>query len=160
MLTKQDSKELVLFLEDYLSFYSDFLKAESQKYEAIVQNDIESLDCFVKQEQALLLKSRGMEAKRDKLNQELFGKIVTLRETIPLVDGEYKEQIEVLHERLADTLLDLKQMNSRSNSMAELRLHRIDVSLKNLENNPDLQKEYSSDAKTGKKINNSISKKV
>ncbi|WMJ24256.1 flagellar export chaperone FlgN [Paludicola sp. MB14-C6] len=160
MLEKQISKELVLFLERYDKFYEDFLELERNKYEAITRNDLASLDCFVTKEQALYLKSRGLESERIQLMQQCSEPQTSFRNLIPILDSEFQQKATEIFNHLSDVLLNLKQVNSSCNSLTELRLHRIDINLKHLENQPELQKEYNRVAKQSSKGTHVISKKI
>lgn len=160
MLAKQLSQELVLFLERYYKFYQDFLMLEQQKYEAITQNDIKSLDGFVTAEQALFLKSRGLETERTQFMERCDEPQTSFRNLIPKLDLEYQQKATEIFDLLSEVLLDLKQINISSNSLTELRLHRINTSLKRLENQPELQKEYNQVAKHSNNSSNVISRKI
>ena len=160
MITKEFSNEFALFLEGYLNFYKGFLEIEQKKYESIVKNDIKSLDNYVIAEQALLLKSRGLEVQRDRLMAQNGNETVSLKEFIPMLDESCYEKVSATYAELSDSLLDLKDINSRSNSLTELRLHKISNQIKRLEKQPELQKAYNNSAKTDIRSMNIISKKI
>jgi hypothetical protein len=160
MLTKQQSNELVLFLERYYKFYQEFLDLERKKYEAITQNDLKALDHFVTTEQAFHLKSRGFENERLQLLQACGESQTTFRNLIPKLDEEYQPKAKKIFQDLSDVLLDLKHVNKNCNSLAELRLHRINTTMNQIEKQPELQKAYNQEAQMSKKGSHVISKKI
>lgn len=161
MLTKEFSKEFVSFLQEYCHFYRSFLDIEIQKCEAISRNDLALLDQFLTTEQALLLKSRGFDRRRDALiEQSHLEKTISLKEIIPQLDEAVIESANSIFKELSEIILDLKEINFRANAITELRLHRVSNAIKQLENQPDLQKAYSNTAQVGSSPTSFISKKI
>lgn len=163
MLTKQLSDELCLFLERYKNFYTDFLKLEQDKFESISTNDITKLDSYVVKEQAFMLQSRGFEVQREALIKKEIPEEITLRELIPLVDESVRGKVSDLFDQLSDLLLNLKDVNNRSSSLVELRLHKIDTNIRRLENDPASVGGYSQSATANKqtgRLTGMVSKKI
>lgn len=157
MLTKQFSGEIAQFLDKYLDFYKEFLQIEQNKFDIISKNNIEDLDSFVVREQALMLQSRGFEVQREQLLKKELDEPITLRELIPLVDESFRGKVEDLFSELSDVLLNLKDVNNRSNSLVELRLHKIDKNIRHLENQKSPVNDYNNSAKVGGKQANRLS---
>lgn len=160
MINKKLSDELVLFLEHFLDFYKNFLQMEAEKYEDISHNNLAKLNQYVKDEQAYMLKSKGLELERDKLVAQTGVPKATFRELIPLCDKTVQAHLQEIYDELSNVLLDLKETNTRCNYIAELRLHRVEVNLKKLSNNPELQKIYTQKAHEGAMPLNILSKRI
>lgn len=161
MLTEQQSKGFILFLEKYAAFYREFLKMEQDKSKAISKNDIESVNDFVKQEQAYMLKTKGLEVERDKITESYGMKDLTLREFLEHIHESKAERANELFNELTELLENLKRVNSSNNTMIELRLHRIGKALEQLEREgKPIPKKYDSAAQLGGKPLNIVSKKV
>ena len=152
--------ELFRFFQRYLAFYNDFLQLETKKYNDIAINNVSSLDQHVKSEEAFMLKSKGLELERDRLVARTGKPDATFRELIPLFESPLQEQIQKIYNELSQVLLNLKETNLRCNYLTDLRLHRIEIDLKKLENRPDLQKLYNAQAHPGEAHRNFISKKI
>lgn len=134
MLTAQHSAELIQLLKQHVAFYREFFEIELAKHEVVTANRINELDSFVVREQAFMLKSRGFEQQREQFLDKVASKKTTLRELIPLVDDEnLRGEVVQLYDELSCALLDLKEINRATNSMVEMRLHRIDSTIKALE---------------------------
>ncbi|HEX3037474.1 MAG TPA: flagellar export chaperone FlgN [Oscillospiraceae bacterium] len=160
MINKKLSDELVLFLERYLVFYKDFLQMETEKYEDISQNKLAKLNQYVKDEQVFMLKSKGLEIERDKLVAQTGNSKTTFRELIPLFDGTVQAHLQEIYDELSNVLLDLKETNTRCNYITKLRLHGVEVNLKKLGDNPELQKIYTQKAHEGATPLNILSKRI
>ncbi len=160
MINQSLADEIFRFFQRYLTFYKEFLQLETEKYNDIAVNRVSALDGHVKAEEALMLKSRGLELERDRLVAKTEKPEATFRELIPLFEHPLQEQVKQIYDELSKVLLDLKEINLRCNYLTELRLHRIQIDLKKLENHPELQKLYNAQARAGGASMNFISKKI
>ena len=153
--------EFYLFLERYENFYKEFLLLESEKYEIITRNEYRSLDVFIKEEQVYLLKSKGFELQRDGYMKNLGNSDLTLRELIEVIsEAEIKNKFLELYKSLSDVLSKLKEANRLCNFLIELRLHKVEISLKKIENQPEMDIMYGPSFQDNRKPLNSLSKKV
>ena len=160
MINKTLSDEMLPFFQQYLAFYKDFLQLETDKYNDMARNILSSLNEHVKEEQAYMLKSKGLELERDKLMAQMDSPKATFCELIPMFDLSVQVQIKEIYDELSQVLLDLKETNLRCNQLTELRLHRIEIDSQKLANNPDLQKRYDSHAHEGPIYKSILSKKI
>lgn len=160
MINKTLSGELAAFFEQYLTFYREFLDLEMQKYDDMSRNNLKSLDGHVKSEQAYMLKSKGLEIERDRLIEKAGASKTTFRELIPMLDESVRDRVQELYKELSDVLQNLKEINIRNNYITELRLHKVEINLKKLENHPELQKVYNGQAHEGSRNMNILSKKI
>jgi len=148
MINKTLSDKLLLFLQEYLSFYKEFLQLETEKYNDMTQNNIGLLDERVKTEQAFMLKSKGLELERERLWAQAGSPNSTLQESIPLFDSSVQGQLKEIYKELLQVLFDLKETNLRCNYLTELKLHKVEVDLQKLKNHPELEERYDSKAKS------------
>jgi hypothetical protein len=161
MINKPLSDKLLLFLQQYLSFYTDFLQLEADKYSDISQSHISQLDERVNTEEAYMLKSRGLEMERARLWEEAGSPEATFLELIPLFDPSVQEQAKGIYKELLQVLYELKETNLRCNHLTELKLHRIEVDIQKLKKHPELQKQYDSKAaREGYSLSGVLSKKI
>jgi len=130
MMEETLAREILLFLEDYASFYKDFLQLETQKYESIVSNNLELMDSFSSQEQAYKLKARGLEQKRENLLKEAGYEKITFRKLLDQLPESSRGKAADLFRGLSSVILDLKEINLRSIYLVEIRLHRIENMIK------------------------------
>lgn len=160
MIDKALSEELLLFMERYLSFYHEFLLLETTKYNDMASNNIQALNDHVNNEEAYMLKSKGLELERDKLVAKTGLPKATFRELIPLFEEPEQNKMKTIYNDLHDVLSDLKETNLRCNYLTELRLRRVEIDLQKLEKRPDLQKLYNARARDSSKSASILSKKI
>lgn len=159
-MNRELSEEFVDFLNRYLALFQEFFVLETQKYQDIAQGQIDKINEHVKAEEVFMLRSRGMEAERERLMKCVDFPAATFRELLPHFDPEVKEEAEELFEKLSNISLELKEMNLRCNYLTELRLRRVDAALKKINKQPELQKKYDAKAKEETNSSGFISKKV
>lgn len=150
-------EELLAFLEEYTGFYQSFFELETDKYVAITQNHLKELDDFVKREQAMMLKSRGMEQERERRMKAAGCPDLKFRELPERVPPELSEAFSRVYDEMTQVFQNLKIVNQQSNNLVQIRLRRIGEAASQLEPRPG---EYKPDARTTGPRPQSISKKV
>lgn len=113
-------------LKENIELYKLILDLEYKKYDAVIKNDIKTLDHIVLEEQVCYMKIRGAEQKREKLlhSSGMSGK--TLKEIIAL--GE-NETLKELYEELNKIIIELKKINGLLKTIIEAQLRRIDKAM-------------------------------
>lgn len=154
------SDKLVLFFENYLSFYKEFLQLETDKFNSISNNRIQSMNSLVKSEEAFILRSRGLEIERDKLVARTEIPKATFRELIPLFSSPQREKMEYIYKELSQVFFDLKAMNRRCNCSIEIRLHRIHTAVDKLDKHTGQQNIYTPHAGSGGELTGILYKKI
>lgn len=160
MIDQRAAEELYCFFQGCFAFYQDFLALETEKYSDITVNRYDTLDQYVKKEEVFMLKAKGLEQERSRLLSLTERPDATFRDLLPLVEPPVQEPMEQLYRELSALLLKLKETNLRCNYLIELRLHRIKIELKKLENRPDLQKVYDAAGREGGQGPQFLSKKI
>lgn len=145
-------------MHHYLVFYKEFLNFETKKLDDVANNRIKLMDEHVKNEEVFLLKCRGFEVKRQAFLKELGLENMLMRDVIKQAPEEMREQLDSVFSELSEAILDLKEINNRCNSMIELRLHKIEKTLNQLEESK--QKSQKGPTKGEKKFTDFISRKV
>ena len=160
MINKNLSDELLSYFERCLVFYESFLQIETNKYNDVVNDILSALDQHVREEQAYMLRAKGLEMERGKLVAQIENPEANFRELIPLLDDSVREQAKKHYENLSAVLLDIKEVNQRCNQLTELKLHQVQNYLKNLDNQDVMQKGYNNLAQERVKPLNMVSRKV
>ena len=142
MINAEQSDRLLLFFENMLSFYRDFLAFEREKHGIIVSGDFAKLDKALKREQAFTLKARGMENDRKELLENAGVEGGTFRELIPQVEPSRQEKMQKLYEDFSSTVEDIRWVNERSGRMIHLKMGRVSKVLSNLQDHPELKRIY------------------
>lgn len=127
------ANELKSLLTQLLIFYKKFVEFEQKKFDDVSNNRLVNLDEHVKGEEVYLLKSKGLEQKRINLFESFGLSDMTVVEAIKTAPDEIKNELMSTFSELSDTILTLKEINKRCNSMIELRLHTIKKTINNIE---------------------------
>lgn len=113
-------------LKESIELYKLILDLEYKKYDAVIKNDIKTLDQIVLEEQVCYMKIRGIEQKREKFLHlsGISGK--TLKEIIAL--GE-NDALKELYEELNKIIVELNKINGLLKTVIEAHLRRIDKAM-------------------------------
>lgn len=155
-----DAKVLLNLMSRQLTFYKEFLQMQNVKLDDMSNDRMRALDEHVKSEEVYFLRSKGLEQERNNFLKKRNLSDQTLREIIKTFPEEDVQSGQEIFDKLSTVILELKQVNLRCNSIAQLRLHRIDVAIKQSQNNPELQKVYQGDASTAKPQRDLLSRKI
>lgn len=115
-------RDLSYLLSLQLELQHELLVLEKEKTDILVKGDINSLDDFIRQEQSLVLKSVGLEKKREKLLTETGFLDYSLREIIEKYDTNDSYQLKTLFQRLISTIGQLQKTNDKNNQIVLSRL--------------------------------------
>ena len=144
-------------LKENNEIYKMLLELEYDKYEAVIKNDVISLDNIVSQEEVYYLQMKGIEHKREKLLNSLGLSGKTLKEIIDAAENEFKTNLQEEFEELNNTIKELKKINELLKTIIEVRLRRINKGLSNLgENKNTYTNDKSKNATEGLLISQKI----
>lgn len=129
MISQDDAKAFLDLMCRYVSFYEEFVALEKLKMNDLGLNHLEHLDRHVREEEAFLMQAKGMDQKREALLNAYQLSDKKMNDVIPLFPQPYQTDIWHRFNELSQILLDLKQINTRCNTMTELRLHRIQLKI-------------------------------
>lgn len=144
-------------LEESAEIYKNFLELEYKKYDAVIKDDIVTLNDIVSKEQVIYLKIRGLEQKREKLIDSMGMSGKTLKEIIDTSVDEKNILIEE-YDKLNNILYELKKITDRCKTLLEVRLHRIDKAMSQLGEKENIYTRVEDKNTNGKSL--IISKKI
>lgn len=153
-MTREYANEIRNTLKEYIDFYSDFLAFEQNKLEAVEQNQLNTLDELVKQEEAFVLQSRGME--KNRMESQVANGLANekLRDLIELTPADMQEDLRSDFTKLNDIVSLIQHTNERCNIAIKARLKAIDKAMEKIKNE-ESQKTYDNSAnaqKSGKRF--------
>lgn len=118
-----DYNKIVVFFDEYIAHYKDFLKFEYSKLDMINKGEIEKLSNALSAEQAFIMKTNSYEAKRIKLLEGTEGtSFAELAENAP---EEYRERLSAQHRELSEAVFKIKEINDIANSIVSEKLRKI-----------------------------------
>lgn len=116
-----DYHMLLSFMNEYISHYRDLLRFETAKLQLIFKDDIEGLDKSLSKEQALIMKTNSLEAKRFELLRGGHEK-ETFRELIDGAPPEYKNELSDQYKELCNLIFQIKKINDNAHEIVRKRL--------------------------------------
>lgn len=109
------------------------MKADAQKkFDAAVNHKILEIENCMTKEQALILRLRGLEQKRQKIQKQVGYENLTFREIIAKQSPAEKEPLERLFLQMQEHLKEYQKIAKSAEDAMEINLHRIDRTLEQL----------------------------
>lgn len=128
-------QELLDTLKEQNNIYQSLLDIASKKKVSIIENDINSLQSFVKEENVYVGRNQRLEKKRIELFKDIAmvlgkNKELSLKEIIECMKGQdgEKELIEI-REQMLDILPKLKSLNNQNQELIQMSIDYVDFSI-------------------------------
>ncbi len=116
----------VRILEELSEIISQLIEAETAKATAASAREDEKMDSFLKEEQALLLKLRGLEQQREHMADRLGWKNMTFRQILKTADEKESSALSPLFMRMEKQLKDLADAKDSSSRIITVRLREFE----------------------------------
>ncbi|MCI8505811.1 MAG: flagellar protein FlgN [Lachnospiraceae bacterium] len=116
----------VHILEELSEIISRLTKAEIAKAEAASSGEHKKMDSFLKEEQALLLRLRGLDQQRSRTAADLGWKDLTFRQILNTVQGEELAVLSPLFSQMEQKLKKLADAEESSNRIVSVRLREFE----------------------------------
>ena len=126
------TQELLKILEDTTKFLQEISVVEEEKFQAAMKNHILVIEDCIKKEQALLLRSKGLELKRTQIQKAMGAEQKTLRQIIETADVADKAPLQAAFLKLEEQLKHYQEVHEKAKTAIEVNLHRINTQLENL----------------------------
>lgn len=130
------TEELQKILTDTNVFLKDIMAVEKEKLDAALKNNILVLEECIKKEQALVLRSRGLDQKRQNMQKSMGAEQLTLKQMIEAAPPEEKEALLPLYRELVEALTEYREVYNSAKTAIEVNLHRINAGLEGLTGKP------------------------
>jgi len=129
-----DGLDFYKIMEEIMNLVDSVIALENQKLDAIASNDISELDRIMKEEQAIILQFRGLEKKRDKIQDDLGLSSLTFREMIDKDTLSNSKELAKLYQQMNEKMKEVKTVTDCTKKYIELHLHSLDTLITNLQN--------------------------
>lgn len=123
-------KQFEQVIHEMIEVFDQFLPLEQEKLKAVSENNLTVLEDCMNQEQAVVLKLRGLEKKREDAQKQLGWAGKTFREIIELVPDEKQVEYRQLFEQLTNSMNMFQEANESALDTITVNLRRIDNTLK------------------------------
>ncbi len=123
--TQTQFEEFTTVIEELTSLSSSISQIESAKADAASEKHHELMDGYIQEEQALILKLRGLEQKRARLSRELGWESLTFRQILDKASLRQRTKLEPLFLALEQALQELEHSRKAAEQIIQVRLHQI-----------------------------------
>lgn len=125
--THDPLKNYISILRELTALAGDITRVEEIKTAAAADKRHELLDGCIQEEQAFLLKLRGLEQHRISLQKDLGWENLTLRQILDIASQEQRELLVPVFDQLDHHLRRLQQAREASEKILKVRLHELEV---------------------------------
>ena len=112
-------------IEDYISLFEELIPLEQTKLDAAVKNRVTFVEESTNKEQALLMKMRGLEQRREDVQKKMGIENYTFKEILDKAEADDIEPLELLFNRLAERVTSFKSVNDAARDAIETNLYNI-----------------------------------
>ena len=117
--------DFIVVIEDMIHLFQELIQIEQSKLEAAVKNRVTHVEDCMNQEQAAILKLRGLEKKREVCQEQLGYKNDTFQQILSKTTGTEHIQLKKLFDSLTYQVRLFQEVNESARSMIEVNLHMI-----------------------------------
>lgn len=126
---KDRLEEFARSLERLSDIIKDITKIEEEKTEAAAQERHDTMNDFLKQEQACMLKLRGQEQKRLRLAEDMGWGGLTFRQILEQTSASERQRLQPLFERLDTQVKLLLETKETAERIIKVRLREFETLL-------------------------------
>lgn len=154
--------ELIDTLNEQNNIYESLLDVASKKKVTIIQNDVPTLQQFIKDENLLIGRNQRLEKKRLELFYDIatvLGKPlnITLKQIIEAIkDKEGEKELIQIREKMLQTLPKLKAINDQNQELLQMSMDFVDFSINVIRSSTEQRPTYYD--MLGNEINSSDTK--
>ncbi len=134
MTTINDFFNIVLSLIELLEH---LLPIEKDKLKAVTSNNLDALNNCMKNEQAHVLKLKGLDKKREQIQADLGYEKLTFKEILDRLPSDQKEEGKRLFTALQGATSQFNEVNDSIKTALDVNMHLISTTLSKLGINPD-----------------------
>lgn len=111
-------------MKEYILLFDSLIQIQEEKIEAINKNQITHVENCMNQEQAAVLKMRGLELQRDAVMKELHCEDLTFQQVIEQ-NSAYSASLLPLFQQLSNRLQTFRSISDTAKDLIEMNLHVI-----------------------------------
>lgn len=127
--TQELFQDFILVIEDLAVLSEKIAQMEEAKAEAASLKRHELLDDYMQEEQAQILKLRGLEQRRIRLTQALGWDSLTFRQILEQAQPDQVRQLSPCFEELEQQLKRLQQSRKAAEQIINVRIHELQVAI-------------------------------
>lgn len=111
-------------MKEYIDLFNTLIQVQESKIDAINKNQITFVEDCMNQEQAAILKMRGLEIQREAVMKELHCEDLTFHQVIEQ-NPDYSASLLPLFQQLSERLQTFRSLSDDAKDLIEVNLHVI-----------------------------------
>lgn len=119
-------------LIDHVGLFDELILCVEKKLDAIAANDVDALNNHMKEEQAYIMRLKGLDQKRERLLAEMGMSGKTFRELIANTTGDENSELTMIFEDLSSKVNELQSATDSAKKYIDIQLHSLESLLNSL----------------------------
>lgn len=132
--------DFIAVIEELILLFQHLIQVEQTKLESIRKNRITYVEDCMNQEQAAIMKLRGLDKRREDCQKKLGFSGYTFQQILAEVSGEQQETLKKLFDSLSQQVRLFQDTNDSAKSMLEINLHLINKAIQTSPNGATIDK--------------------
>ena len=112
-------------IQQFIELFDRMTPLEQSKLEVVSRNQVALLEDIIKKEQAEIMALRGLDQKRERMQEELGWKDLTFQEILRRLPEEERPDMKQLFDELAARVKQFQSVTESSKTIMEVNLHAI-----------------------------------
>ena len=112
-------------IQQFIELFDRMTPLEQSKLEVVSRNQVALLEDIIKKEQAEIMALRGLDQRRQRIQEELGWKDLTFQEILGKLSEEERTDMEQLFDELAARVTAFQSVTESSRTIMEVNLHAI-----------------------------------
>lgn len=132
--------DFIAVIEDLIKLVKELVEIEQTKLDAASKNLVTYVEDCMNQEQAAVLKLKGLDKKREKCQEDLGYKGYTFRQILSETTGDEHGQLKTLFDTLSHYVSIFQDTSECAHSILEINLHTINKAIQGVQNSAGTDK--------------------
>lgn len=112
-------------IEQFIALFDRMIPLEQSKLEVVSRNQVARLEEIIKKEQAEIMTLRGLDQKRERMQEDLGWKDLSFQEILKQLSEEQRPKVKQLFDELASRVTAFQSVTESSRTLMEVNLHTI-----------------------------------
>ncbi|MGP1442346.1 MAG: flagellar export chaperone FlgN [Anaerovoracaceae bacterium] len=114
--------KFVDLMEEYDELLTELLEIEDDKIHAISHEELDLLNECIRDEEAGMLKMKGLDMRRDAITEEIGYVGKTFRQILEVVAADYRDELQPLFNSISEKTRRLKDISDSVRNMIESKM--------------------------------------
>lgn len=112
-------------LLELIHLFEHLCEVERKKLQTVEKNRVTLLEDCMNEEQAAILKLRGLDSRREKCQERLGFKDKTFRQILEHITDEERADLQPIFHQLTERVTEFRELSDSAKAMIEINLHHI-----------------------------------